>query len=253
MRIGIFGAGKVGGSLARSWVARGHEVMVSARNLGRAQLVAEGLEAVCARSGGALWTGTPAEAAAFGDVLLLAVPSAQIGPLLRGSSQRVSSGRCSPHGLAPWLGGKLLIDATNAITGWSVPRPAGLSHSECVAAVLPDVAVVKAFNMLPAVRMAERAAVQTGTLPDYLKSTSKRALVVFMAGDSVVGKRQTSELVRDAGFVPMDLGRLPAGVGFEPGAALFAAELDEASALQRMARLNDAIAIVQREPVRAAA
>ena len=67
LRIGIIGTGNIGGALARLWVEAGHEVMMSSRNPERLQPLASEL-------GERARVGTPREAAAFGEVILLAVP-----------------------------------------------------------------------------------------------------------------------------------------------------------------------------------
>ena len=69
MKIGIIGAGNVGGALGTSWVKAGHQVKFGVREPGdpkhRALLDACGENATA---------GTTAEAAAFGEVLALATP-----------------------------------------------------------------------------------------------------------------------------------------------------------------------------------
>jgi 8-hydroxy-5-deazaflavin:NADPH oxidoreductase len=231
MRIGILGSGRVGGPLGSVWAAAGHDVMFCGRDLVRAQELAERAEADAA---GAVWTGTALEAAVFADVLLLAVPSSQIGPVL------------SPA-VAHLLGGKLLIDATNPFAGWSIPHPAGWTHSECVAAMVPHATVVKAFNMMPAARLAGSAPSGWGTVQ------AVRRLAVFMAGGAPGPRRQVAQLVRDAGFAAVDVGPLRAGAAFEPGAPLFGVELDELEAQRHLARLGDATVPLTDEQVRAAA
>src|ERR1700722_73425 len=67
VRIGIIGTGKIGGALAELWVRSGHEVMISSRH-------PESLAALAGKLGPNAHVGTPAEAAAFGKVILLAVP-----------------------------------------------------------------------------------------------------------------------------------------------------------------------------------
>ena len=98
MRIAILGGGRVGSALAATWTARGHEVAVSER-------------------------GTLAETAASGDVVVLSLPA-----------------RVVPEALAEAapLDGKILIDATNNVSG----GPGGLE----IAALAPAARYVKAFN-----------------------------------------------------------------------------------------------------------
>jgi hypothetical protein len=92
LKIGIIGSGNVGSAIGASWVRAGHEVMFSSRHLEHDQALAKDL-------GGGATAGTPQEAAAFGDVLLFAVPYRALPEL--GKS------------LANEIKGKLILDACN--------------------------------------------------------------------------------------------------------------------------------------------
>ena len=90
MRIGVIGAGRIGGNAARLWAAAGHDLMLSySRDPAK-------LERAAADIGGR--AGTPAEAAAFGEVVMLSVPWTRIDEVLAG--------------LGP-LDGKIVVDTTN--------------------------------------------------------------------------------------------------------------------------------------------
>jgi predicted dinucleotide-binding enzyme len=67
MKIGIIGAGHIGGTLAKLWVAAGHEVLISSRHPEELRPLAQSL-------GPKARVGTPREAALFGDVVLESVP-----------------------------------------------------------------------------------------------------------------------------------------------------------------------------------
>jgi 8-hydroxy-5-deazaflavin:NADPH oxidoreductase len=77
MRIAVLGGGRVGGALAATWRAAGHDVAVSARD-------------------------TVAETAAGADVLVLAVPAAAGPEVLAAAGP---------------LEGRILVDATNNLSG----------------------------------------------------------------------------------------------------------------------------------------
>src|SRR5690606_19116396 len=89
-KIGVIGAGNVGSALGSVWVATGHEVMFSSRHIQDNRALAE-------RLGGGASAGTPAEAAAFGDVLLVSVPYGALPDLGKA--------------LADSIEGKVVIDA----------------------------------------------------------------------------------------------------------------------------------------------
>src|SRR5215469_4167773 len=67
VKIGIIGAGHIGGTLATLWVAAGHEVLMSSRHPQELQALAHSL-------GPRAHVGTPREAAQFGQVVLISVP-----------------------------------------------------------------------------------------------------------------------------------------------------------------------------------
>ena len=68
MNIGIIGSGNMGASMGKAWASKGHNVLFSFSQ------DAAKLRAVAEAAGPAARSGTPAEAIAFGDVILLAVP-----------------------------------------------------------------------------------------------------------------------------------------------------------------------------------
>src|SRR5712672_360699 len=67
MKIGIVGSGNVGSAIGATWVRSGHEVMFSSLDI-------EHDKALAARLGGGARAGTPREAAAFGEVVMISVP-----------------------------------------------------------------------------------------------------------------------------------------------------------------------------------
>src|SRR5690349_4259450 len=93
MRIGIVGAGMIGSTVAKLWVDAGHEVRLASRH-------PEALAPLVATFGSRASAGTPADAASFGDVVMLTVPLKAIPELARD--------------LAPLLSGKIVIDTGNA-------------------------------------------------------------------------------------------------------------------------------------------
>src|SRR5215475_1427773 len=76
MHIGIVGAGMIGSTLAKLWVDAGHEVRLSSRHPEDLQALVKGL-------GKGTSAGTPAEAAEFGEVVMLTVPLASVPDLAR--------------------------------------------------------------------------------------------------------------------------------------------------------------------------
>src|SRR3982751_2630326 len=96
MKIGIIGTGHIGGTLARLWVAAGHEVMISSRH-------PDELKPLAKQLGPKARVGTPKEAAVFGDVVLVSVPYKALPDLGRD--------------LKAELAGKIILDTCNPYPG----------------------------------------------------------------------------------------------------------------------------------------
>ena len=177
MKIGTLGSGRVGSAIGRAWVKAGHEVMFSSLDL-------EADRKLAASIGAGARAGTPREAAAFGDVLLVSVPYAAMPGLGRDLGELIK--------------GKILIDTSNPIVGRdgemavaAREKGAGLASME----FLPGTRIVRAFNAIGAARMGEAA------------SSSVR-VGMPIAGDDPEAIRVASALVRDVGYEPVLVGTL---------------------------------------------
>jgi predicted dinucleotide-binding enzyme len=189
LKIGIVGSGRVGGTLGGVWVNAGHEVMFSSRHI-------EHDEALAARLGANAHAGTPRQAAAFGDVLMISVPY--------GSLPAVGKD------LATLLEGKIVIDTCNPfvsrdgdIATWARNKGAGLASAE----LLPGARIVRAFNAIGAARMGT-AHQQPGRIG------------MPIAGDDAQAIEVASRLIRDIGYEPVLIGGLAMGKYLMPGTAL---------------------------------
>jgi hypothetical protein len=135
MKIGILGSGDVGRSLGRGFAAKGHSVMIGSRTPGKPELAAWTKAAGAKAS-----TGTFAEAAAHGEVLVLAT---------HGAATEAAIDLAGTKNFA----GKVVIDVTNPLD-LSKGMPPGLfvgttdSLGERIQRKLPKAKVVKAFNMV---------------------------------------------------------------------------------------------------------
>ena len=102
MRIGIYGSGMIGGTLAKLWLSAGHEVRFGARDPERTRRKTPSIDS---RAG----VGTLDEVARWGEAFLLAIPLHGI-PALAAAA-------------AAGLSGKPVLDASNAIASRTVmPR-----------------------------------------------------------------------------------------------------------------------------------
>jgi predicted dinucleotide-binding enzyme len=188
MRIGIIGAGMIGSTLAKLWVDAGHEVRLASRH-------PEDLQALVARLGKRASAGTPADAATFGEVVMLTVPLAAIPGLARD--------------LTPLLVGKVVLDTGNAyekrdgeVAREATRHPQG--SAGWAAAMFPGARWVKAFNTVY-FKVLEREAHRDGDL-----------VGIPVAGDDREAVETAARLVRDAGFDPVVVGALTRGKEFEP-------------------------------------
>jgi len=186
VKIGIIGAGNIGSTLGRLWTEAGHEVLLSSRH-------PEALTDLAARLGERARVGTVAEAARFGDVVLLAIPYRATLAL---------------DEIRDALRGTIVIDAGNPFPGRDAEVAAAVAASGAgsgsyTAGLLPGAKVVKAFNTVHFRAMAEVRA-------------PERRIAVPVAG-AAEAVDVVCALVRDAGMEPVLLGPLEAAVRFDPG------------------------------------
>jgi len=188
-KIGIVGSGKVGGAIGSVWVKAGHEVMFSSRHL-------EHDRALAARLGANARAGTPREAAAFGEVVMISVPyhalpdvGKQLADLIKG---KVVIDTCNPF---EWRDGD--------IATWARKKGAGLASAE----LLPGARIVRAFNAIGYVQMGS-AHQQPGRIG------------MPIAGDDAMAIATASRLIRDIGYEPVLIGGLDMGKYLMPGTSL---------------------------------
>jgi predicted dinucleotide-binding enzyme len=202
MKIGIIGAGHIGGTAARLFVDAGHEVAIG---ISRGP---DTLRDLVAELGPNARAATVSEAARFGDVVLVAIP------LKDYTSLPVDD-----------LRGKIVIDAMNYYPGRDgqhAQLDSGAStSSEMVAAQLPGARVVKAFNTI---------------WFEHLKTQGKKDApieerrVIFVSGDDADAKRVVSQLIEEIGFGPHDLGTLHESARQQPGAPIYNNDMTVADA-----------------------
>ncbi len=182
MKIGIVGAGKVGGGLGRLWAKAGHQVLFSSRHPERLKLLVE-------QSGPGSSSGTVADAAGFGQVILFSPNFWSVDDALEATGP---------------LEGKTVVDVTNPLE-WNPngrmvrSLPGTMTAGEELAKKLPDAYVVKAFSTVPA-SFIPHAFYRPGRL---------QRLVVFYCGDHPLPKLAVHRLIADCGFVGLDAGPLP--------------------------------------------
>lgn len=189
MHIGIIGCGNMGGGLGRIWAKKGHAVIFS-YSRSREKLAAMASSVPHASFG------TPAEAAAGSEVILLAARWHDVSDAIR---------QAGP------LKNKIVIDCTNPLN----PDMSGLalghatSGAEEIARMAPGARIIKAFNTAFAQVYQE----------DNRLFGSRRA-TMFFCGDDADARAAAIKLIIDVGFDPVDCGPLTSARYLEPLAML---------------------------------
>ena len=183
----------IGSTVGKLWIDAGHEVRFASRH-------PEELQPLVAKLGKRASAGTPADAAAFGEIVMITVPLAALPELART--------------LAPALTGRVVIDTSNAYekrdgdsAGEATRHPGG--SAGWAAEKFPKARWVKGFNTV------------------YFKTLEKEAhragdrAGIPLAGDDPRAVEVVAQLVRDAGLDPVPLGPLARGKDFESGTGVY--------------------------------
>ena len=190
MKIGVLGTGNAGKALGRGFLALGHEVKMGARDANNEKAVAWARDA-----GGKASHGTFAEAARFGEIVVLAT---------RGMANHSVIGSAGGDAFA----GKVVIDTTNPLVPSDGPVPKlGIigedSSGEQVQRLLPNAKVVKAFNTVGNAHMFK---------PDFPGGPPD----MFFCGNDAGAKAQVTEILKAFGWNAVDLGGIEASRVLEP-------------------------------------
>jgi predicted dinucleotide-binding enzyme len=210
MKIGIIGAGNIGGTLARRLVALGHEVSIA--NSRGPQTLAKlpkesGAQAV-----------TVQDAARSGEIVVVTIPQRAVLDL--------------PKDLFAGVPAEVVVvDTGNYYPARDGSIPAlekGQPESAWVAEQIGR-PVVKAFNNIFYVSLADKGAPR-GT---------KGRIALPIAGDPPEARKKIMKLVDDLGFDAVDAGSLEDSWRQQPGTPAYTADHDEA-------KLRGALAAAER-------
>ncbi len=184
--IGIVGSGKIGGLIGTLWAAAGHPVLFSSRH-------PDTLKDLVTAAGPNARVGTPAEALAFGEAVLLAIPY----------NAYPDFGRANVQALA----GRIVLDAGNTVR----QRDGALDDEAKANGIgatsrkyLPGARIVRAFNSLPAHVFKENA-------------HKNPPIALPIAADDPEALRIAVALVHDAGFDAVVTGGLDTAIKFQMG------------------------------------
>jgi len=204
MKIGIIGTGEIGGALARHWAVAGHQLLISSRH-------PEQLQALAKELGPNVKVGTPREAAAFGEVVMLAVPY--------GATPQVG------RDYAAELKGKVVLDAGNPYPsrdGDMAVRDRQRGTGVASAEYLPGTRLVRAFN-----------AINSGPL-EHEAFRKPEKLGIPLAADDPEAMKIAEQLVRDAGFDPVPVGKLARARDFDYGTPVYVRGMTAAELRQKL-------------------
>ncbi len=206
MKIAVLGAGAVGSTIGRLWHAAGHDVTFAARHATRPR-------ALAAELGERAHAASVAGAVAGAEVVLVAVPALAVTGALQAAGP---------------LDGRIVIDAANSLER-GVFGQQQLSLRSLTEA-FPRARWARAFNSLNVNVMAD-------------DNHREPPWVLFLSGDQEA-KPVVAQLIRDAGFDPVDLGGIDDSQLQDPGSALWTYTLtrDEATALVARIKSGDTAA-----------
>jgi predicted dinucleotide-binding enzyme len=204
LKIGVIGAGHFGGTIGGLWIKAGHPVFLSSRH-------PEELQELVARLGPLAQAGTVDQAIAFGDVVFIAVPYGALPQIGKDYGKS--------------LAGKIVLDADNAVASRDgaiadeVERNGiGVTSQK----YLPGARLVRAFNTL------------SYTIFEREANRPAPRLAVPIAGDDQEAVQVAAQLVRDAGFDPVKVGRLADASRFQRGAPGYGQNVSAAELRQKL-------------------
>jgi 8-hydroxy-5-deazaflavin:NADPH oxidoreductase len=203
-RVGVIGSGHIGGTIGGLWIKKGHPVLFSSRH-------PEELKDMVAGLGSLAKAGTVEEAIKFGDVLFIAVPYGALPQIGKEYSSAMK--------------GKVMLDACNAVSARDgaiadevEQNGIGVTSQK----YFPGVRIVRAFNTMSYMIFAREA-----NRPDP-------KLAIPIAGDDPQAVEVAGNLVRDAGFDPVVVGKLADARRFQRGQPGYGQQVSAAELKQKL-------------------
>ena len=193
-KIGILGTGDVGRALGKGFTGHGHKTMLAGREANNEKAAAWAKEVGANGS-----TGTFADAAKFGDVLVLATSWSGTENVIKLAG-------------ADHFKDKIVIDATNPLAmgpaGPSLALAGNDSGGEQVQRWLPGAHVVKAFNTIG-----------NGVMVNPKFEAGKPDM--FIAGNDAEAKKAVTTVLEVFGWETIDLGGIESARLLEPLAMIW--------------------------------
>jgi len=209
MKIGIVGAGNIGGTAAELFANAGHEVVLS--NSRGPKSIASRVNSI----GPTVTAKTVKDAVQFGEVILLAIPWRKRQEL---PSSELFEGKIVIDAMNPYSENFEVLDLGNSTSGEEVSKQLHTSS------------LVKAFNTI---------------YYEHLRTKGRRdapkedRFAIFVAGDDPEAKAVVSRLIEDIGFAPVDSGSLrEGGRKQQPGSPIYNNPMILEVACKRLAELT---------------
>jgi len=188
LNIGVIGSGNMGASMGKIWAAKGHKVLFSFSK------DREKPRAVAATAGSNAHAGTPAEAVAFGELVLLSVPWA-VPEALKAAGN---------------FDGKILFSCVNCLK----PDFSGLEVGTSTSAAEEIV------KLVPGAKAVEAIPPMAQILAADSRRLDGRQISVYYCGNDAVAKASVASLLRDRDLDPVDAGPLTSARCIEPAGML---------------------------------
>lgn len=185
MNVTLIGTGNMGSALAKQLAAAGHAVVITGRDMAKAEALAQSVGATAKQ--GAAATGA--------DLVIVATGYADAAAALRSAGD---------------LDGQVVVDITNPLTADYMGLTVGhnTSAAEEIQRAVPGARVVKAFNTVFAQVLADGATLSGATVP------------VYFAGEDADARSTVQALIESMGFAAVDAGGLKNARYLEPLAGL---------------------------------
>jgi predicted dinucleotide-binding enzyme len=189
MKVGVLGSGGVAQTLAAGFLKHGHAVTIGSRS---PQKLAEWAE-----KNNGVRTGTFADAAAFGETIVLAVKGNAASDVLRLAGAKNLAGKpvldaCNPIADAPPVHGVLQLYTTQTD-----------SLMEQLQREFPDAHLVKAFNSVGSGLMIN---------PHFVEGKP----TMFICGNNDAAKKTVAAICDQFGWETADMGAVEAARAIEP-------------------------------------
>jgi len=195
--VAVIGTGRVGGALGPRFAKLGYVVVYGSRDPTQAKV-----KELVARTGEHASAASQRDAVKKADIVVLAVPWTAAEGVIKGVGD---------------LDGKIIIDVTNAIRmsdDGHMERAVETSGAELIQSWAPGAALVKAFNVMSYLVMAD-------------PSTAGGPVTVPVVGDDREAKQKVREIIEAMGFESEDLGPLRNAQYLEGMAVLYMVPLLE--------------------------